>query len=343
MRKSLFLVTLLCGLLLSSCSQHGQSSELSLISTLSSSSSSGFISEYVNGNGNDIINEAFINDIKKSPYHEAKSMLLDMLKDDNLQDINELAIEIGVYKPMYRYCGLKSSNDEYITYGYVLSPTIGNDAYLEAIDNMHFRKALLAIFTHSDDMIITSPSNELFDFYNDESPYNYEYTYKTASDLEDVSVNEGIIEAKNEYQLAINTGLSDRVIELYMRKPYDAKPYHNRERNRINLLNDYIKEVFGDQVIIVEKDFSDNYLSSGLITPLQFIAGPSNFYHEVVLSMSPGCHISTTEDKESIYTEGSISTTYDYIVHALNGFNLYTIQENTLHVDDIDYSVYRTL
>ena len=185
--------------------------------------------------------------LENASYLEAANTLADNLTRDNVNQIHKAAIDLGLIKPMYIYRELPYEIDFSIIYTYAIESGCGNEAYQKALDNIYFRKALLAVFDH-ENFVSTTHYAYLRSSSFDSERFELSPSYKVSSELEDVEIKEGVEEAKKWYALALNNGLSDEKIEVYV---YD----HRDENPRTEYLVEVFSEVFGDHISIIKKHY----------------------------------------------------------------------------------------
>lgn len=162
------------------------------------------------------------------------------------------------------------------TYGFRLNPTQGNDAYREAVNNEHFRKALLALLGHDDIRTLTHNSYISRGYY-DNVPDTYSSTWRTGHDLPPVVLLEGVDEARSQFALALEEGLPKETIELYV----GDVSYRNQ---KVTLLQSLAQEAFGDRVRIVPKVYSDEqYYFDSPPDGYPYVKGSRTFYCEIEL------------------------------------------------------------
>ena len=357
MIKRRFILIIVSTLLLASCAYNNESSSFTDSYSNSETSSGNYIDsssieEEEEAKEEDyIIDDAFIERLYQAPYQESKKMLLSKLNEDNVDLINKLAIEIGIYKPMFVQTINTTQDDGTISTGfqttaYILSPFLGNEAYRKAIDNVYFRKAILALFTHNDEEIMTT-SHIASLVLNEEKKYPkathyFENTYKSATNLTAVDLKEGIEEAKAQFNLALENGLSNDIIELYVLDPHRGHT-SSRDINRVEFMERLVQEAFGNKVVVVEKewtiyswDFYDFSIGNNV-----YLRGLYFFYAEVNLSIE-GFSLRLLSDDHD-------DNTCDFIAHALRGFDRYVwkgglhanLEDNNL--EDIIFQIYYRL
>lgn len=185
--------------------------------------------------------------LENASYLEAANTLVDNLTRDNVDQIHKAAIDLGLIKPMYIYRELPYELNFYIMYSYAIESGCGNKAYQKALDNIYFRKALLAVFDH-ENFVSTTHYAYLRSSSFDSDKYELSPSYKISSELEDVEIKEGIEEAKKWYALALNNGLSNEKIEVYVND-------HIGENPRTEYLVEAFNEVFGDHISIIKKRY----------------------------------------------------------------------------------------
>lgn len=153
---------------------------------------------------------------ESTSFEDTKKLLLDYLTEDNVEEVNELAINYGIYKPMYSEYYLPTSSGErkyFRTYAYGLNSYRGNAAYREALDNLYFRKTIFALFKHEDYELTSSKSKEVH-----KNPNCYKPTYKFSPSSKEIILNEGIEEAKSLYHKAVETGIKNNTTkQLYLK------------------------------------------------------------------------------------------------------------------------------
>lgn len=354
MIKRRYLLIIISTLLLASCAYNSESSSFTNSYSSSETSSGNYIdsSSLEEEKEEDyIIDDAFIERLYQAPYQESKKMLLSKLNEDNLDLINKLAIEIGIYKPMFVNTINTTQDDgavstSYYTTAYILSPFLGNEAYRKAIDNVYFRKAILALFTHNDEEIMTTSHIDSL-VLNEEKKYRksthyFEDTYKSATKLTAVDLKEGIEEAKTQFNLALENGLSNDIIELYVLAPRRG---HTTSRiiNRVELMERLVQEAFGNKVVVVEKKWT-SYSWELYDLPQGnniYLRGLYFFYAEATLSIESFSLRLLSDDHDD--------NTYDFIAHALRGFDHYiwkealyvNLEDNDL--EDIIFQIYYRL
>ena len=251
----------------SSLSSEGSESDLNSESSFASESSL----------SNEVSESITSSEINKEPsYQETKNMLLNELNESTIEEVNKKAIELAVYKPMFEihYCGEDENFKQTYTSLYFLHKNRGNDAYKKALDNIHFRKALLALFTHDQNEYLATTYVATFKYDSKDFFYNLP-TYKAYPSSNEVIVEEGIEVAKKEYALALETGLNEDPIELYLDfyYPLDFK-------NGNELLLSSLKEVFGEHVKVTYKDHVRDFIAFVKTISLE---GEYNFYCEATI------------------------------------------------------------
>ena len=179
------------------------------------------------------------------------------------------------------------------TYGFALNPNQGNDAYRAALDNAHFRKATLALLRHSDIKTLTHNSAISRGYYDGVSD-TFSPTNQSGRDLPPVISSEGIEEAASQFALALQDGLPEDTIELYVGDVSCRK-------EKVALLQSLAREAFGDRVEIIGKEYADEqyYYSTG--TDYPYIQGRRTFYYEIELD---GFYFPTA----SSYVKAALST-----------------------------------
>lgn len=185
--------------------------------------------------------------LENASYLDAANTLAGNLTRDNVNQIHKAAIDLGLIKPMYIYREVPYEINFYIMYSYAIESRCGNEAYQKALDNIYFRKALLAVFDH-ENFVSTTHYAYLRSSSFDSERFELSPSYKVSSELEDVEIKEGIEEAKKWYVLALNNGLSDEKIEVYVND-------HRNENPRTDYLVEVFSEVFGDHVSIIKKHY----------------------------------------------------------------------------------------
>ena len=215
-------------------------------------------------------NKLDYNNFEDVGFVESRRLLSDALKEDNVNDIQKLAINLGLIKPMFVYRELDEEANFSLYYSYTLELRCGNDAYKEALDNIHFRKAIFSLFDHNNFLKTTH-------FYYLNSPnfdsnlYGVEPSNRISEELSQVVSLEGIDEAKIQYELALEKGLPEKTIEVYVSNT-------KAESIRTEYLNQLFLEVFGDNVKIVSKNFYSPYYYA--IEEPQLFSGATSFVSE---------------------------------------------------------------
>lgn len=265
--------------------------------------------------------------LNDASFAEAKTILLNNLTRDNVDTINELAIQYAIYKPLY-YLKIEvndifNNRTEKFTQtnGFFLKNR-GNDAYIKALDNVYFRRSLLSLFKHDKKIITTLSASTESSFQN---PYikEFESTYATSPTLKPVEILEGIDEAKRQYNLALEHGLSEEVIELYVLNPGSI----SKKKNRVDYLRENINSVFGNHVVISEIGYMDYYYDSGYGTP--DLWNYYDFSNEVILSV-------IYENNDLVYKNSypyTFHDNYDFIYDALKDYEHHVRDSTTVVVD----------
>ena len=159
------------------------------------------------------------------------------------------------------------------TYGFVLNPEAGNDAYRSALDDVHFRKAILSLLRHEDIRTLTHNSYISRGIY-DTVADSYAPTYQSGRDLPAVALSEGVEEAVTEFAQAED--LPEGVIELYVG---DA----SLRNEKVALLQELFAQVFGDRVTVSAKTYPDEQFYYFTPTGYPYLAGKRTFYSEIEL------------------------------------------------------------
>lgn len=188
-----------------------------------------------------------ISNFKNVGFVETRRLLAEHLSKENADDIQKLAIDLGLIKPMFVYRELDEKANFSLYYSYALELRCGNNAYKEALDNVYFRKALFSLFDH-DNYLKTTHFHYLNSTDYDSSLYGTEPTDKISAELNQAPSLEGVDVAKRQYELALRKGLPEETIEVYVD---DAKV----ENLRAEYLNQLFLNVFGESVRVVSKHF----------------------------------------------------------------------------------------
>lgn len=208
--------------------------------------------------------------LENASYLEAANTLVDNLTPDNVDQIHKAAIDLGLIKPMYMYRELPYEVNFNIIYSYAIESGCGNEAYQKALDNIYFRKALLAVFDH-ENFVSTTHYAYLRSSSFDSDRFELSPSYKISSELEDVEIKEGIEEAKKWYALALNNGLSNEKIEVYVNDHKDEDP-------RTEYLIEVFNEVFGDHISIIKKRYYVPYYYA--LEGTEVFSGSNSFVSE---------------------------------------------------------------
>ena len=203
-------------------------------------------------------------------------IVIDNLIDDGTTDYDYLAATNDIDKIYHLRDNLFQTD---YTYGFILNSAAGNEAYKKALNNKYFRNALLAILDHSKVKELTHYIS-LFNGAYDGADYRYITTNQTNPNLDAIAINEGVEEAKAQYTLAKENGITSDNIEIYT---IDETNIVHKEA-KIKYLEDAFNEVFGNDVKIVLKEspvysystynyYDNNYLKNS----------KNDFYREIEL------------------------------------------------------------
>ena len=166
------------------------------------------------------------------------------------------------------------------TYGFALNEEGGNDAYKNALSNVYFRKAILSVLSH-DKIKELSHNASLFKGVYDTAAYRYFPTSQTNPKLESVDIEEGLNEAKSQYNSAKANGLGNETIEIYT---IDGTPNLERQEAKMTYLESAFKEVFDDEVKIIFKNKPiDFYATYNYYDNVYMMNSSDDFYNEMQL------------------------------------------------------------
>lgn len=178
------------------------------------------------------------------------------------------------------------------TYGFTLNPAQGNEAYRTAVNNEHFRKAVLALLSHENIKTLTHHpyvSNGSYDGVSD----SFSCTWQSGHDFPSVILQEGVDEAASQFALAEEEGLPEGTIELYVGDP-------SYRDEKVELLQSLANEAFGDRVKISAKVYQDEQYYYSTSTGYPYQRGSRTFYSEIELD---GFYYQTAAD----YLRGALS------------------------------------
>lgn len=250
-------------------------------------------------------------------FQDTKRLLLDYLTEDNVEEVNELAINYGIFKPMYSQYYFSEGEKQYSTsFGYLLNQNRGNDAYQEALNNLYFRKAIFSLFTH-DEYEMTCTYVQRIQLNSEK----YSPTYQTTPNSKAIVLEEGVAKAKEYYNKAKETGLKDDHVEIYLWDQSSGEVY--RQKN--SLIESLFSEVFGSFISFKYKyydlDFSSS-MSNILVSYVPFYNEINLGYYDMyttlqsllsdfVYSSNNKASKTPNEDMESLYNTSLVDATYN--------------------------------